>query len=322
MKKILIVGDFKGNTGPASVNKTIKNLYQEIHTTKCTSRITRILEFGVKAFFVDYIIFSGFSKLNIIGFKIAKILNKKNAYLMHGSVEFESKINNECKEDRILLEKKMLNMSPKVICVSKLFMEFMRKNSDEPKEKFCYVNNPLDLSNFKNNPDIKKDENLIMSVGGGLPQKNILAICEAINIINKRENAKYRLLVIGKNGQDTEKIKKFDFVEYKENVPYEDIKIYYSKANLYIQNSSFETFGLAPIEALLCGCKILISNQCGCKDSIVNITKNNLIYLNTDISEISNKIKFMMQNKNDLIKYEYIKSKKKWTTEIFENLEF
>ena len=74
---------------------------------------------------------------------------------------------------------------------------------------------------------------------------------------------------------------------------------YYRKSNLYIQNSEFETFGLATMEALICGCNLLISQNVGAKAIINGLEANDLINDVDNIKEISNKIMHNLFNSNN-----------------------
>ena len=303
--KLLIVGDFEGNTGPASVNKTIRGLDASIQSTTQTNKIIRIVEMVYKIKKSDYIIFSGLSKLNLIGLKVARVFGKKSAYLMHGYTQLEAKLEGKENLNGGELEKKLLYTSTNIICVSKMFMEYMKKIFKDIDYKFSYVMNPVNTEAFKKLDYIKKDNNLIMSVGGGKRNKRILKVCEAIEMLNSTKNTEYRLLVVGGNGIDTEKIKSYIFVEYIEKIEYSRMSEYYSKAGIYIQNSEFETFGLAAIEALMCDCSLVISKNIGCKDILGEKINSYIIEDIDSVSEIASRIEYVMDNENN----SYLKEK-------------
>lgn len=303
--KLFIVGDFLGSTGPAVVNKTLLKEDSSILYSSSKSKLGRIFELIIKIYMCDFVVFSGLSKIDLLGFRVAKLLKKKSAYLMHGYSKVESHIEGNISTEWLELEEKVLKRAPLIICVSKRFMEFLKKDNENLKDKLRYIMNPIDTKKFENNSKKYRDNNLIMSVGGGSPRKNILKICEAINYINLNQGKDYKLIVIGKENKDTENIKKYKFVEYIENVPYEYMQEYYLKSKLYIQNSLFEPFGLATIEALFSGCNILISQNVGCRDIFTEIEDNSLIYDTNDISELVEKINFNMNNNNN----SFLKSK-------------
>ncbi|MDK7539264.1 glycosyltransferase family 4 protein [Bacillus paranthracis] len=300
--RLLFVGDLTGNTGPANVNKELnKNLPSSTIFLEKKSIISRILELAIKTKKADAVLFSGMSKINIIGFKLAKLLGVKSAYLMHGCRSIEGKINGNYSKNDIDIENKVLELAPIIICVSKKFMYWMKENYPQYKEKLTYVNNGIDWEqlNTIREGKIEREERTLMAVGGGVPLKNIKSICKAIDLINRKDGMNLELIVIGNDGKDLEEILSFPFVQHYQNVPHDEMSFYYQRAKLFVQNSSFETFGLAPIEALVNGCDLLLSQEAGVKSIITTLESNDLIYNNHDINEISSKIKLLLSDVNN-----------------------
>lgn len=91
----------------------------------------------------------------------------------------------------------------------------------------------------------------------------------------------------------------FPFVKYFSKVPHSEMPLYYQRAKLFVQNSSFETFGLAPIEALVNGCDLLLSKETGAKSIIPTLESNDIIYDNQDVNEIASKIKRLLIDTNN-----------------------
>ncbi|WP_419876221.1 glycosyltransferase family 4 protein [Candidatus Pristimantibacillus sp. PTI5] len=300
--RLFFVGDFRNNNGPASVNKSLK-IYMPENTlySEEVTKLKKIIELVIKTLKADLVLFSGLTRINIIGFVIAKILGKKSAYLMHGSNDFEGKINNLSNKKDVEIEKKVLSLTPKIICVSEYFMNWMIETYPQYKSKLTFVNNGVDwdMVSLVKSIKIKRERNCILSVGGGMPRKNILSICRAIDYLNKEKEKNLKLIVIGKNAKDTEAIKSYSFVQYIEEVNKDEMIFHYKKAQLFIQNSIFDTFGLAPVEALLCGCDLLISKNVGSKSIISDIQNNDTIHDTHSISELSAKIDMILKKSNN-----------------------
>ena len=72
----------------------------------------------------------------------------------------------------------------------------------------------------------------------------------------------------------------------------------FHKHKLFIQNSVFETFGLAPVEALLSDADVLISGKCGSLSVIKNTESEDIIQDPDDIQELVQKIGYMLENDN------------------------
>ncbi|HDR4707880.1 TPA: glycosyltransferase family 4 protein [Bacillus paranthracis] len=300
--KLLFVGDLIGNTGPANVNKALKEqLPENTIFLQEQSKIKRVVDLFLQIRKVDAVLFSGMSKINIIGFRIAKLLGVKSAYLMHGCRDIEGKINGEYNQRGVDIENKVLELAPKIICVSKNFMHWMENNYPQHKKKLNYVNNGIDWDTISISKEklVEREENTLLAVGGGMPRKKIKSVCKAIELLNQQEKKSLNLIVIGNEGKDLEEILSYPFVKYFSKVPHNEMPLYYQKAKLFVQNSSFETFGLAPIEALVNGCDLLLSKETGAKSIISTLESNDVIYDNQDVSEIARKIKSLLSNTNN-----------------------
>lgn len=309
MLKVFFVGDFTSNTGPANVNKLlIKGLEEErITYTESKYKVTRIIELIYKILSSNCVCFCSYSKLNFLGIRIAKLLNKKTFYLMHGYKTYEEKINNPRISSEQLKrinrkEKVLLKSVDRIFCVSKRFMDFMKEAEPECADKFDYNHNPIDLEQIDDKiqgyGNYKKSKKKIVSIGGGMKRKNNLEVCRAIDKLNREKGLDLEYIVIGPPYTDKDKICSYNFVTYYDQVSYEDVLKILSESFLYIQNSSFETFGLAVIEALLCNCNLLVSSSVGSTGVLSNITTEDLIYDVKNKDEIANKIELILSNDN------------------------
>lgn len=300
--RLFFIGDFCSANGPSNVNKSLKKVMPEdtlysVETKACK----RIIELYIKIRQSDLVLFSGLSKINIIGLKITNLFEKNAAYLMHGSHKVEGKLNENLDRNLIDIENKILKLAPTIICVSENFMNYLKKLYPQYSDKITYVNNGIDwnmkgLEEYKN---VKRNKNMLLSVGGGIPLKKIEIICKAINHLNTREGYNLEFTVIGKKGSDTSKIQAYPFVNYIETVDRSNMAYYYKTAQLYIQNSEFETFGLATLEALICGCNLLVSKNIGATSIINSLEDNDLINDINSVEEISNKIVCNLLNNNN-----------------------
>ena len=308
--KIFVVGDYRTGTGPANVTKYyIDNLPEGTLYQKRVSKFARALELIFMISKADVILFSGYSRQNILGMKIAKRRGRKCAYLMHGCVEYENEINGVPDEAMNATERLTMELADRIIAVSGRFAKWLREHYPEHADKIVHVANGVDISLIRRTlleeeaQALGRDPYKICTVGGGMPRKRIVRICEAIELL-KSENSSdeiitnLRLEVVGDVGADTDAIRAFPFVKDRGIVPFEETEKMYRNSSLFIQNSSFETFGLAPIEALLCGCSVLLSNEIGALDIIGGLTDSDIIFDCEDIREIADKIKAILAAPN------------------------
>jgi glycosyltransferase involved in cell wall biosynthesis len=307
--KFFFVGDFENNTGPGMANKMMRKGLRnssDMLYSDSKHKLTRVLELIYKTIISDIICFCSPSKANIIGILIAKLFRKKTFYIMHGYLTFETRINNTFQDEKEInsihkYEKFILMNVEKVFCVSKKFMEFMKNKEEGITEKFDFNNNGIDLLEIENKvQEYKKlkKHNQIVSIGGGMRQKNNLTVCRAIEKLNKEENMDLTFIVIGLPYTDKESICSYEFVTYYDYLPHKYILEILAESNLYIQNSIFETFGLAVIEALASNCNLLISDNVGASGVIETIMEDEIIFNTWDIEEISGKIKWILMNAN------------------------
>ena len=77
------------------------------------------------------------------------------------------------------------------------------------------------------------------------------------------------------------------------------MKALYRSSRIFIQNSIFETFGLAPVEALLSGCDIIVSRECGVLELFKDTGDGDVINDPEDTKEIARKIKSLLENGNN-----------------------
>ena len=167
--------------------------------------------------------------------------------------------------------------SDRIVCVSKSCMKFVQKQFPKYGNKMDYIYNVVDVNKIKNVCQEKKylrQGNKILSVGGGMRRKNNLTIAKTID--KNFDNLEY--IVVGDMLEDGEEIKKFGFVTWIRHLTHETLLQLMNETDLYIQNSTFETFGLAIIEALYAGCSLLVSQAVGCMELFETITDMDIIY--------------------------------------------
>lgn len=298
---IVFIGDCDKNTGPSNVNKDFKRyLEKDIAFLKNKNKILRCFETIKLCLKANIIIISGLSVINNVALWCARITDKPVIYLMHGCYMYEAKINkytfNERTEKK---ERSMLAYAKRIIAVSELYMNWVKKYFPEYNDKITFINNGIEWSNYDLTVDKMRDPYMVLAMGGGRPQKNNIVVCRAIQLLNEQYLMPFRFVVLGRDYADTEAIKKSPYTRYLGQVPKEELKEWIAKATIYIQNSSFEPFGLAPVEALCSGCNILVSKNVGAISIIGSIEKDDIIEECNNVKEIALKIMNVFKNPNN-----------------------
>lgn len=295
-----MVGDYRTGTGPANVTRSyLEHLPADTMRLKYTGKCMRVPEILSKVLFADIILCSGYSAQNILTMKWAHILRKPVAYLMHGCVEHENAINGVPDLKMNKIERESLKLTDAIIAVSAQFAAWLWEHYPEYMDKIDFVTNGVSWDELAElNADEKREPDQIMSIGGGMPRKMIRYICEAIDRLNRTEQMNLRLTVIGDVGYDTKEINAYPFVENKGLVSFDETVKLLHQSGLFIQNSCFETFGLAPLEALACGCDLLLSDKIGARFILKGLEDGDLIHDYSDRDEIADKIMRLMQQGN------------------------
>ncbi len=298
--RIFLAGDHVTGTGPANVTKYyISNLPAGTLYQKRRSKPARAAEIIINTLRCDVAVYSGYSKQNILGMKTARLLKKPCAYIMHGCVEYENEINREPDEEMNAVERKTLELADLVIAVSAKFCEWLKGYYPMYADKFDHVTNGIDtdlLHNAKEREE--KERHMIFSIGGGMPRKMIRYICAAVEKLRREYDSRLYLCVIGAEGADSPEIAGYDFVDNRGLVSFEESVELFGEAAVFVQNSCFETFGLAPVEALVCGCPILCSEAVGAMELIKDIRPGDIINRYDDPDEIAAKIKGLLEESN------------------------
>lgn len=307
-KKIFLLGDFKSNTGPAIANRGILEALTGIYNLYFSQRngiILRILEVIIHIIKCDILVITSKSQLNYIAIYWALFLRKKIIYIMHGHSLLEYKTNTEYSQRRIDIinrlekyENFICSKSHKLIFVSKKSMELMMNCYNEYAYKMDYIWNVVKLDKQIQNPEVLsdnlrdnlRDNNIILSLGGDRKIKNNLDVARAIDYLNDKYHTNFKYIVVGEIDSSKSSLLSYKCVESLGKISHEEVLLLMKKANIYVQNSFFETFGMAPLEALLSGCSLLITKNMGVIDIFDNLENEDYIEDNENYLEIADKV--------------------------------
>lgn len=298
--RIFIIGDYRSGTGPANVTRDlIKSMPAGTIYLRSRNKLLRAMEILFRINRSDAVLFSGYSKQNIYGMSLAHFFRKPCAYLMHGCVEYENIINRVPDAKMAAGERKMLKKADLILAVSRQFEEWLKGQYSQYRDKISHLTNGIDWKLFQENyTGDRRNEMGLISVGGGMPRKRIINICRAVQKLRDQGYTGLTLTVAGDTGADSDAIDAYDFVHNVGIVSQSELMKLYHQNRLFIQDSCFETFGLAPLEALLCETDILISKCCGALSVIKNYDPGDIIRDPEDIDEIASKIEALLRNEN------------------------
>lgn len=252
--KVLYLGDFKKKNGPSMVDINLTNkLDKKVIKVQIDKNYKSTIK-HIKS--VDIVNISGVSMKGCIYSIISKIMRKKITYIMHGGIKIEKQYRSISKY-RSIYENIIISLADKVICVSEKYENLVKKVYNI--NKTLYINNGVNID-INKDENVNRDNNTIITVGGGRREKGVLNICKSIQLI---DNNNIKLIVAGEDSIDTDEIKSYDFVDYKGFISNNELLKLMNSSSIFIQNSYCESFGIAPIEAIQNGCKIIVSENVG-----------------------------------------------------------
>jgi len=112
----------------------------------------------------------------------------------------------------------------------------------------------------------------VLYVGTEQPRKNLVGLLKAFRILKSQNGFKdIKLVKVGRSGGLNDKFRKETILTIREldlsndvvftdYVPEEDLPAYYSGAECLVLPSLYEGFGFTPLEAMACGCPVIVSN--------------------------------------------------------------
>lgn len=157
--------------------------------------------------------------------------------------------------------------------------------------------------------------NYLLYVGAIEPRKNLdKAIGVFHQLITNHQSPVTHFLIVGSAGWKNEKIRqtvkdlrlesKVKFIGYVED---EDLPYFYSGAKLAVYLSSYEGFGIPPLESLSCGTPVIAGNNSSLKETI---HQKYLVDVENK-EEILKKMKMLLEEKSD-VDHEAIKKRFQW----------
>lgn len=293
--KLLFVGNRKRNSGPENVNRTMVEHFDDTFLyAKATNKYICYIENFIKLLFADAVIVSGISKMGLLSARLAKKLNKKTVYIMHGLSAMEVKLNAlKNADDALSAEKELLANSDLLLPVSKKFSDFIKNEFPQYAHKTQYLFNGYNRVKQPTECKHEKEKGFIMAVGGDRKIKNNEPVSCAVEMLNT--DAKFEIYGRIHNEIPQTNNKK---TRYMNVVPNDEFKEKLKSAQIFVLNSLFETFSLAVLEALDFGCDVLVSNSAGVVD-ILPLTEKDIIFDTSSVDEIKEKLEYLMSHPNN-----------------------
>jgi glycosyltransferase involved in cell wall biosynthesis len=148
----------------------------------------------------------------------------------------------------------------KVVCVSKYEMKLIENDFQVPRSKLVHIPNGLNLEEFKAIKELEKESKIVLYAGRLESYKGIRYLIEALPLLDG-----YRLKVIGKGSYDkklhelAQKLNVSDRIDWLKDIEREELLSHFKSADVFVNLSTFEAYGITVAEALACGTPCIVA---------------------------------------------------------------
>lgn len=293
--RILFVGTTKGNTGPSNVNRKLRaNLSGEFMTLHSKNKYLACTEGVLKLLVCRTLVLSGISRQGVILSRAAKFLRRKVVYIMHGCAEYEVYLDKiPGGETMVEWEKAILAMSDLILPVSKRYMLWLKREYPALENKLNYLYNGVEKPQI----DTQGTERIpgrLLAIGGNRVSKNNRTVANAVEPMA----GAVQLRVFGKIWPHLEIPDGYAHTQYIGLVDQQTLYRELAASEVFILNSLIESFSLSVIDALSCGCSVLVTNVAGIVD-LLDLRPEDIIFDPMNTEEIAEKIWHVLQKPNN-----------------------
>lgn len=157
---------------------------------------------------------------------------------------------------------------------------------------------------------LPQDCHLILQLGRMVPRKGVDTVIEGFERVIKGHRLNAKLIIVGgetKNGEfvvtpEIARLKKIvlsegiaDHVDFRGPCRREELKYYYSAADLFVTMPWYEPFGITPLEAMACGLPVIGSKVGGLKFTIQD-QRNGFLIQPNDTDALGDAIAFTLNH--------------------------
>ncbi len=173
------------------------------------------------------------------------------------------------------------------------------------EHKIKVIYHGIDHTIFKPNGSNNTEKRYILFVGNIEPRKNLTNLLKAYSLLPADYRNSYPLVIISRNGWRNEEVFRFisenklwnNIIIRNDIYSDEELANLYRNALFLIYPSIYEGFGFPPLEAMSCGCPVIVSN----KASLPEICGKNALYVDPfNVDDIFDKLIYAIENPNVL----------------------
>ncbi|WP_420476709.1 glycosyltransferase family 4 protein [Noviherbaspirillum sp. ST9] len=193
---------------------------------------------------------------------------------------------------RFAIEERLMQEADRIIAECPQDQADMEQLYDAPTERIDIVPCGFDPDEFwpvtldaRQQLGLGQDEFIVLQLGRMVPRKGVDNVIRAIAILKHQYQVRARLLVVGGNAEQPDPIATpelgrlmalaqalnvEDAVTFTGQRRREQLRYYYSAANVFVTTPWYEPFGITPVEAMACGTPVVGTAVGGIKTTVVD----------------------------------------------------
>ncbi|HJV83688.1 glycosyltransferase family 1 protein [Noviherbaspirillum sp.] len=193
---------------------------------------------------------------------------------------------------RFAIEERLMHDADRVIAECPQDRRDMEQHYGAPSARIDVVPCGFDPDEFwpttldaRQNLGLDRDEFIVLQLGRMVPRKGVDNVIRAVAILHHQYQVPVRLLVVGGNGEKpdpiatpelgrlmqlTEELGVAQCVTFTGQRQREQLRYYYSAANVFVTTPWYEPFGITPVEAMACGTPVIGTAVGGIKTTVVD----------------------------------------------------
>jgi phosphoheptose isomerase len=220
--------------------------------------------------------------------------------------------------ERLQIEEQIMEEADKIIAecpqdkddLINLYNANPRKISTIPCGFNPYEFYPIDKLLARTILNLKPDEKIILQLGRMVPRKGVDNVIKGLDILVHQQKTKAHLVIVGGESDSPNPVltpeigrlqrlakqyKVTKYITFLGRKSREQLKYYYSAADIFVTTPWYEPFGITPLEAMACGTPIVGSNVGGIKYSVINGKTGYLVPPN-DPPKLAERLHDILQN--------------------------
>lgn len=176
-------------------------------------------------------------------------------------------------QEKTRLEALGFRIADRVVAPSRYIQTLLAREYDVPEQKLRVVPNGVDVEAFRPDAGASPERTTLLAVSRLSDQKGLDYLLEVLRRV--RTERPDTVLVIAGEGPERERLAERALelglsrhVELRGYVPHAELPKLYAAASVFLSTSVYEPFGLTTLEAMACGCPVVVSALGGASDFV------------------------------------------------------